>query len=58
MTVGEMIRKLDPLPSNAKLVLGWDWGEPILDQSYLEMAEPTIGITNTPESKARIAACL
>jgi len=58
MSVREMIRKLDRLPPNAEFVLGFDWGEPILDTSYLVMANPTVSITNTQDSKARVAACL
>jgi hypothetical protein len=62
MTVYDMIQKLSHYPADTKIVLGFDWGEPVIDDEYLclegapgEQNEPCLNITNTPESKARVS---
>jgi hypothetical protein len=55
VTAGEMAQRLQCYPADTKVVLVFDWGEPVLDDTYLTLELPTLSITNTPESQARVS---
>lgn len=59
MTVYDLIQKLAQYPADTKIVLAFDWGEPVISDEYLVLSdEPCLTITNTPESQARVSEAL
>lgn len=57
MMVYEMIQKLAEYPADTEVKLASDWGEPVVEDTYLVLAdEPCLCITNTLASQQRVAA--
>ena len=57
MLAYEKIQKLAQYPADTDLKLASDWGEPVLDDTYLVLQdEPCLCITNTEQSKAHRSA--
>lgn len=53
MTVRELLTKLSAYPRDTQVVLGFDWGDPEVDDTYLLLDKPVLNITNTAASQAR-----
>lgn len=59
MKAYELIHQLAQYPIDTEVKLAADWGEPVLDDTYLVLEDgPCLCITNTPESQERVSAAL
>lgn len=52
MTVDELVAKLREYPGETNVVLGFDWGDPVVDDTYLQLETPTLNITNEAATQA------